>query len=73
MSIAGAAFEVGLGFVIEAYDWVRAKFEGLPFVSGRGRGGAGGDYEPLGTSGDGLELDPEDHRSPPLFPGSMQP
>jgi hypothetical protein len=74
----GTAFELGLGFVVEAYDWARARLRALPFPGGGGggRGGGGfdarGAYEPLGESGGGLDLDLEDHRSPPLF-GTAEP
>jgi len=77
LGVLGAVFEMALGLVIEAYDWCRAKIRSLPFMAGSASTGGFGDgrggYEPLSASGGGLDLDPEDHRSPPLFPGSMQP
>ena len=82
MAAATAALEVALGVVIEVYDWCRAKVRMLMGRvgvggGGGGQGGLGGSfgyeeaatgYEPLTASGGGggLDLDPEDHRSPPL-------
>ena len=64
----GAVFELALGAFIDAYDWVRAKVRDLPYVGGGRPGGdSRGAYEPLGAGAGGLDLDPDDHRSPPLF------
>lgn len=69
LAVLAAGFETALGMAVDVYDWVRARVRTLPFMNQsrfegswyEGRGG----YEPLGGSG-GLDLDPEDHRSPPL-------
>eukprot|EP00887_Chlorella_sp_A99_P000674 scaffold5.g674.t1 len=64
LGILAAGFEFALDLVIVAWDWACARVAAL-------RGGApassaaaeAGYFEPL------AEVDPEDHRSPPLFPG----
>lgn len=72
VGILAAGFEVVLGVIVDAYDWLRAKVRTLPYIGGRGGADpsafgfdAAAGYEPLSASG-GLDLDPEDHRSPPL-------
>ena len=72
VGILAAGFEVALGVLVDVYDWLRAKVRTLPYIGGRGGGDASAfgfdaaaGYEPLSASG-GLDLDPEDHRSPPL-------
>lgn len=59
--LAGLAgvFEMVLDWVITAWDWARAKFSGATQRSAA----EAAYFEPL------AEIDPEDHRSPPLFPG----
>lgn len=57
-------FEICLGAIVEAYDWVRLKLRKLPFFSQKED--ARGYYEALSGSG-GLELDPEDQGSPNLY------
>jgi hypothetical protein len=69
LAVLAAGFEFVLGVVVDVYDWVRARVRAMPFMSqsrfeGNWYEGRGG-YEPLDGSG-GLDLDPEDHRSPPL-------
>lgn len=66
-----AGFEVLLGFCVEAYDWIRAKVRSLPFVPSGDDQDIRGYYEALSGSG-GLDLDPEDHSSPNVFPGPVQ-
>ncbi|GAB4816671.1 hypothetical protein N2152v2_003717 [Parachlorella kessleri] len=63
LGLLGALLEKLLDVVISAWDWLRGKLTGT--------GGGSGDrearaayFEPLT---DRLELDPEDHTSPPLF------
>lgn len=77
LGMLGAGFEMGLGIVVEVYDWCRAKLRNIPFLNRGNRsmvfGGEDG-YEPLSATGGagGLDLDPEDHRSPPLFASHAQ-
>ena len=59
-----AGFEMCLGMVVEAYDWVRAKLNRLPFVSDQTDQDARGYYEALSGSRTGLDVDPEDQNSP---------
>jgi hypothetical protein len=59
VAAAAVAFEFVLDRVIAAWDWARARLSG---ASQRSAAEAAY-FEPL------AEVDPEDHRSPPLFPG----
>eukprot|EP00889_Picochlorum_renovo_P004995 jgi/Picre1/32025/NNA_007373.t1 len=64
IAILGAGFELILGAIVEAYDWIRAKLRRLPFVGDQGdRDDARMYYESLSGSG-GLDMDPEDQSSP---------
>lgn len=59
LGILAGLFELVLDKMISAWDWLRFKFSG---VTQRSEAEAAF-FEPL------AEVDPEDHRSPPLFPG----
>lgn len=64
IAILGAGFELILGAIVEAYDWIRAKLRRLPFIGDQGdRDDARMYYESLSGSG-GLDLDPEDQSEP---------
>lgn len=62
LGVLGALAERVLDLVISTWDWARAKVAG--FRSGAGSEARAAYFEPLA---DRLELDPEDHTSPPLF------
>lgn len=62
LGVLGALAEGALDLVITAWDWARAKVAGL---SSR-RDAEAAYFEPLADRGE-LDLDPDDHRSPPLF------
>lgn len=70
LGVLGIAFEMCLGAIVEAYDWIRAKIRNLPFVKSDDDQEIRGYYEALSGS-NGLDLDPEDHNSPQVFPGSQ--
>ena len=59
LGAVAVVLELLLDKVIAAWDWARARFSG---ASQRSAAEAAY-FEPL------AEVDPEDHRSPPLFPG----
>ncbi|KAL4423249.1 hypothetical protein ABPG77_000041 [Micractinium sp. CCAP 211/92] len=59
LGLAARGFEAVLDLVITAWDWLRAKLSGATQRSAA----EAAYFEPL------AEVDPEDHRSPPLFPG----
>lgn len=59
VAVGALAFEAVLDRVIAAWDWARARLSG----SSQRSAAEAAYFEPL------AEVDPEDHRSPPLFPG----
>lgn len=62
-ALAGVV-EICIGGMVTVYDWVRMKLGRMPVLGGGGDGRES--YEVLGGSTD-LDIDPEDHRSPPLY------